>query len=169
MKDIEVRRIAAAEVLPLRRKVLRQGMPPETRSFRETRSRKRFIWVRCAIARSWASPRFSFVRILGSRRSARLAVARNGVDPALQSTAWDRRCCRRRSRFWVRSFAFATGFRPAILWCKARIKAVDFYRRNGWITVGEEFEIANFGPHYHMKWQPTIGAEVERMTRSGKT
>lgn len=36
------------------------------------------------------------------------------------------------------------------LWCNARQPAVEFYRRNGWETVGELFEIPTAGPHYKM-------------------
>lgn len=37
-----------------------------------------------------------------------------------------------------------------LLWCNARTSAVDFYRKQGWKTVSEEFEIRDVGPHYRM-------------------
>jgi GNAT superfamily N-acetyltransferase len=38
----------------------------------------------------------------------------------------------------------------AILWCNARTSAADFYARNGWRIVGEEFDIPTVGPHFRM-------------------
>ena len=36
------------------------------------------------------------------------------------------------------------------LWCFARSHAVPFYVRNGFVVVGEEFEIEGIGPHFTM-------------------
>jgi predicted GNAT family N-acyltransferase len=36
------------------------------------------------------------------------------------------------------------------LWCNAREKAVEFYRRCGFETRGEKFELPGIGPHYYM-------------------
>ena len=35
-------------------------------------------------------------------------------------------------------------------WCNARTGARAFYEREGWSTEGEEFEIAQIGPHFLM-------------------
>jgi GNAT superfamily N-acetyltransferase len=37
-----------------------------------------------------------------------------------------------------------------LLWCNARITAAKFYRRHGFQTVGDEFDIPTVGPHYRM-------------------
>ena len=44
----------------------------------------------------------------------------------------------------------------AILWCNARISAADFYAKNGWRIVGEEFDIPTVGPHFRM-WRTLDG------------
>jgi GNAT superfamily N-acetyltransferase len=36
------------------------------------------------------------------------------------------------------------------LWCNARIGAIDFYARLGWLVSSEEFEIPTVGPHRRM-------------------
>ena len=36
------------------------------------------------------------------------------------------------------------------LWCNARSPAVRFYRRCGWEAVGDEFDIPTAGPHFKM-------------------
>lgn len=37
-----------------------------------------------------------------------------------------------------------------VLWCNARVGALGFYRRLGFETVGDEFEIEGIGPHFVM-------------------
>ena len=44
----------------------------------------------------------------------------------------------------------ATSMRGALMWCNARSGALVFYRRHGFETVGEEFDIKGIGPHYVM-------------------
>jgi N-ethylmaleimide reductase len=36
------------------------------------------------------------------------------------------------------------------LWCNARLRAVAFYERAGWVKIGPMFEIPQIGPHYVM-------------------
>jgi GNAT superfamily N-acetyltransferase len=44
-----------------------------------------------------------------------------------------------------------------VLWCNARVAALNLYLRAGFQTVGEEFDVAGIGPHYRA---------VLRLTRS---
>jgi predicted GNAT family N-acyltransferase len=46
-----------------------------------------------------------------------------------------------------------------LVWCNARLRAASFYRRLGFETAGDPFEIAGIGPHYLM-WRrlPTLYA-----------
>ena len=37
-----------------------------------------------------------------------------------------------------------------LLWCKARLVAVPFYRSLGFQIIGEQYEIEGIGPHYNM-------------------
>ncbi|MBA3272649.1 MAG: GNAT family N-acetyltransferase [Chthoniobacterales bacterium] len=44
------------------------------------------------------------------------------------------------------------------LWCNARTPAVEFYKRNGWVVVSDEFVIETAGPHFKMtRTVPSIG------------
>lgn len=38
----------------------------------------------------------------------------------------------------------------ALIWCNARTSAADFYAKNGWRIVGDEFDIPTVGPHFRM-------------------
>ena len=37
-----------------------------------------------------------------------------------------------------------------LLWCNARLIAVDFYESLGFKIIGEIFDIEGIGPHYYM-------------------
>ena len=37
-----------------------------------------------------------------------------------------------------------------MVWCNARLGAVDFYKSVGFKIIGEIFDIAEIGPHYYM-------------------
>ncbi|MFB6373248.1 MAG: GNAT family N-acetyltransferase, partial [Bradymonadaceae bacterium] len=47
----------------------------------------------------------------------------------------------------------------AIVWCNARTSAEDFYRRHGFETQGEVFEVDEIGPHIVM-WREMPEAVV---------
>lgn len=38
----------------------------------------------------------------------------------------------------------------AILWCNARVFALDFYKKSGYQIIGEEFDVHLIGPHFVM-------------------
>jgi ribosomal protein S18 acetylase RimI-like enzyme len=46
--------------------------------------------------------------------------------------------------------AFARENGARLLWCNARTAAARFYRKLGFETLGEEFEIPDVGPHFRM-------------------
>ena len=37
-----------------------------------------------------------------------------------------------------------------MVWCNARLVAVDFYKSSGFKITGEIFDIVEIGPHYYM-------------------
>lgn len=42
----------------------------------------------------------------------------------------------------------------APMWCNARQAVVPFYTRQGWVPVGDPFDIPPIGPHQRMTWRP---------------
>jgi predicted GNAT family N-acyltransferase len=40
------------------------------------------------------------------------------------------------------------------MWCNARLLAVPFYQRLGWVIVSDAFDIVGIGPHHRMTWEP---------------
>jgi predicted GNAT family N-acyltransferase len=39
-----------------------------------------------------------------------------------------------------------------VVWCNARTSVAGFYRKHGFRTLGEEFEMPGIGPHFFMYW-----------------
>jgi len=50
------------------------------------------------------------------------------------------------------------------LWCNARTPAVPFYKSMGWRIVSDEFEIPTAGPHFVMikEMEPRMNADTRR-------
>ncbi len=38
----------------------------------------------------------------------------------------------------------------SFFWCNARLKAVPFYEKNGWMVISDQFNVPGIGPHHRM-------------------
>lgn len=56
----------------------------------------------------------------------------------------------------LRCIAAAREENAPVLWCNARVRAIELYRREGFVGVGEVFEIAGIGPHWRMRLNLSI-------------
>lgn len=142
-RKIEVRVLALEEVLPLRHALLRAGRPLETARFTgDDAPGTRHLGAYCggellAVASLYVAeiPGRPGIAALQIRGVATKPEARGtGLGTALMSAARD----------------YAQNQGAQILWCNARIAAAEFYRKLGYETVGEQFEIPDVGPHYVM-------------------
>jgi GNAT superfamily N-acetyltransferase len=140
----DIRRITAAETLPLRLEVLRPGRPIETARFPgdEADSTRHFgaffdgQVVGIASVYRAEMPGMPGVAALQLRGMATAPTARGfGLGRALTFACAD--------------FARTSG--AQILWCNARTTAIGFYQKLGFESVGDEFEIPDVGPHYRMR------------------
>lgn len=154
--EIQVRRVTAVDVVPLRRKVLRQGMPAETAIFPGDDEPETFhlgamrngeiVGIATFLVRPYP---------LDAGKARAWQLRGMAVDPVLQGQGVGSKILDCAIDLLRGEIAPRDERRvPAILWCNARIKAVEFYRQNGWITEGEEFDVANIGPHSYMRWLP---------------
>jgi GNAT superfamily N-acetyltransferase len=139
------------EILPLRHRELRPGLPLEAAVFdgdtdASTRHFGAFVdgaAVACAslMARPWHGEPAWQLRGMATRAD----VVRHGLGSAL-----------------LRFVEGAAGD-PPLLWCNARLGAVPFYERQGWTVASARFEIAGVGPHHAMVRRPrTCGAPPKR-------
>jgi GNAT superfamily N-acetyltransferase len=141
---ILIRRISAAETLPLRLAVLRFGRPAESAKFPgdDAPTTWHFGALRNGVLQSIASlftsewPGAPGVPALQLRGMATAPEARGaGLARALVA-----RCVVQAREQGAR-----------LLWCNARTTAAGFYLKLGFETVGPEFDIPEVGPHVLMR------------------
>lgn len=140
-----IKQVNAAAILKVRQAVLRQGLPIEASIFdkdedRHTAHFGAFIGntiIGCASLVRNAHARFTpeFTQIAQLRGMAVLPEHRDGGIGGLLLRA-------------VETKATEDGIE--VLWFNARIKAVPFYEKNGYLREGEAYEIEGVGTHYFM-------------------
>ena len=143
-----VRVINAADTVAIRRIVLRPGFPRETAIFAgddapTTRHFGAFVNERLAgVASIYAAP-------LPERPDAAPALQLRGMAtlPEVRGRGYGR-------ALLEACVAHARGENAALLWCNARTGAAPFYRKHGWMILGDEFDIPTVGPHLSMIFDP---------------
>jgi predicted GNAT family N-acyltransferase len=141
---IEIRCVGAEDVRPIRRRVLRAGLPSPNLAFEGDEARDT-----CHVG--------AFV---DGRLVAVATVIRNPPpdDPAA-TDAWQVRgmatepAARGRGlggELLQRGLEHVQGHGGGLVWCNARIRAVPFYERHGFARKGEVFDIPDIGPHVRM-------------------
>ena len=48
-------------------------------------------------------------------------------------------------------FTFILSNNGQLIWCNARIKAIEFYKKYGFSICSKKFDIPNIGPHFQME------------------
>ena len=66
------------------------------------------------------------------------------VDPGLQRSGVG-------TLLLQRAFGVLEQRRVPLLWCNARVPAVPFYERQGFVAIGEPFDVAGIGMHVVMR------------------
>jgi GNAT superfamily N-acetyltransferase len=142
--DIIVRRASLAELIDLRHAVLRQGLPRSEAVFpgdQDSAARHYGAFrgdqaLCCATlhASEWAGePAYQLRGMATSPEARRMGLGKRVIE------------------FMEQDLRDAGG--TLLMWCNARVPAVEFYRSMGWEVVSDEFEIPTAGPHVRMvKW-----------------
>ncbi|MCW5890141.1 MAG: GNAT family N-acetyltransferase [bacterium] len=137
-----IRRATLDEILALRHVELRPGLPLATARFDGDDAPD--TWhlgafedaaaVACAsfMRQAWEGAGAYQLRGMATRADRR----RRGLGAALL-------------RFAEATIPPATGVH--VLWCNARVAAIDFYRRCGWTVESEVFDVPTVGPHRRMR------------------
>jgi len=143
-----IRAISAAETIEIRWAVLRPGFPRESAVFAgdelaTTRHFGAFDGGRLVgVASIYAAP-------MPERAAAAAARQLRGMAtlPEVRGAGFGR-------ALLDACIADAAENGAALLWCNARTSAVALYRKHGWATLGDEFDIPTVGPHFRM-WMET--------------
>jgi predicted GNAT family N-acyltransferase len=144
-------RVTAQETYPLRQQVLRPhqsiaevGFPgeddPATAHFAQRDAGGRIVGIVTVLRQDPPAPPITAEELLWWRLRG-MATAEDhrgqGVGMALVQAA----------------VAHVAAQQATGLWCNARLSAVGFYRKAGFVTTGEVWEEPGLGPHIRM-WRP---------------
>lgn len=136
--------LTTEQTYDLRGRVLRAGMPPEASQFPHDSQSRHWGWVvggrilSVVTAHPEASPLFD--------AASQWRIRGMATEPAHQGEGLG-------GKVLVEVLAWAKRER-IFLWCNARVKAIPFYERHGFATVGELFDIPTAGLHKVMWVQP---------------
>jgi GNAT superfamily N-acetyltransferase len=137
-EEVEIRPAKSSEIIDLRHRVLRAGLPratalfdgddlPTTKHFAAEHDGK-IIACATMLLNEWNGEPAWQVRGMAVEPNFRgRGIGRELLD-AIESAAGDVR----------------------LLWCNARTSAIEFYRTNGWTIASDEIEIRTAGPHFKM-------------------
>jgi GNAT superfamily N-acetyltransferase len=164
---IKIRRVAVEMILPLRHRILRAGMPPESARFDGDEAETTIHLAALTIAASGRADGevVGCLSLMLNSFNADPAWQLRGmaVDEAHQRSGLGRELMTRAEE------AVAAEGKAGWLWCNARTPAAAFYQKQGWIIVSDVFEIPTAGPHVKMSKKLKCPKPLETIEkRSGK-
>jgi argininosuccinate lyase len=142
--EVDLRRLSAEDVRPVRRRVLRDGLASPGVVF----------------ADDDAPEAFHAGALLEGRPVAVATVVRSAPPGPDDGSAWQVRGMATDVAFRGRGLGgellercveHARGSGGSLVWCNARVRAVAFYERHGFDREGEVFDIEGLGPHVRMR------------------
>lgn len=152
------KRMPVENILPLRAKILRPGLPLKDAEFPcdHLPSVAHFGAIETS-SKKIASVATIYPELLPDIPGTQLFVQKTSEDFLVEETAWRLRGMATDDTFRgqgaggvvlqaVIDHARASGAK--IIWAHARTPAVAFYRRHGFQTFGEEYTLLGVGPHY---------------------
>ena len=141
------RRVEVDEILDLRHRLLRQGLPAEMARFGgdldegtrhygvDAGEGEGIVCCLTLLPSTWqGAPAWQLRGMATETRLQGTGLGKNLVAFAVTD---------------------ALSIQPAwVFWCNARVSAMGFYAGLGWTAESEEFDIAHAGPHLRMAWNP---------------
>ena len=139
--NVVVRRANVEEIVDLRHAVLRQGLPRDAAIFDGDHAESALHFAAVAGGRAICCATFHLNAWEGKPAWQLRGMA---TDPAFRSKGIGKQ---------ILSLAEETirqASQVRMLWCNARTPALEFYKKQGWRVVSEEFFIPTAGPHFRM-------------------
>ena len=143
---ITISRVAVGQIIGLRHRILRAGLPFEAAQFPGDDE-----------ASTWHVGVFY---PLADEKAALVSAASFMLNSYKEEPAWQLRGMATDTAYQGRGFggkllacaevAILKQSKARLFWCNARVPAVRFYERQGWIVDSEEFDIPTAGPHRRM-------------------
>ena len=140
---MDIKKVAAKEIRPLRNLVLRPNLPIETTYYDLDDNKDTF---------HLASIMDNTIISIGTfypENDVQLQT-KNGYRLRGMATHPNYRRKSAATKLMEKSFILLKEKKCDVLWCNARLIAVEFYKSLGFKITGEIFEIPSIGPHYKM-------------------
>jgi|TARA_B110000914_G_scaffold223529_1_gene239199 predicted GNAT family N-acyltransferase len=135
--------VKAEEVRPLRHLVLRPGQSVDT-TYYELDCHEKTIHLAAILNKQVIS-----IATLYPENDLKLK-SKNGYRLRGMATHPKYRRNSAATNLMLESFILLKNKNCDVLWCNARLNAVDFYQSLGFKKIGPEFDIKDIGPHYKM-------------------
>jgi predicted GNAT family N-acyltransferase len=137
--QLTIRRAALDEILPLRHRILREGLPVETAHFPGDEAPTSIHLG--AFTQSGKCVACATLHLNEYDHEPAYQLRGMAVDPTYQ-----------RQQLGSQLLAEIESMTGEVkkLWCNARTPATAFYKKHGWRIVSDEFHIPTAGPHFKM-------------------
>ena len=135
--------VKAEEVRPLRHLVLRPNLPVETTRY-DLDNHKETIHLACIMNKKIIS-----ISTFYPENNSELK-SKNGYRLRGMATHPKYRRMSAATKLILEGLRLLKDQKCDVLWCNARLIAVDFYQSLGFKKIGPEFNIKNIGPHFKM-------------------
>jgi len=145
---MDIKKVAAKEIRPLRNLVLRPNLPIET-TFYDLDDNKDTFHLASIMDNTIIS-----IGTFYPENNVQLQT-KNGYRLRGMATHPNYRRKSAATKLMEKSFVLLKEKKCDILWCNARLIAVEFYKSLGFKIIGEIFDIPSIGPHYKM-YKPII-------------
>ena len=139
-------RVEVGRIIHLRHRILRTGLPLDTASFPGDDAESTWHFA---------------VFLSGKENGEPIGCASFMLNSLDEKPAWQLRGMATEPEFQKRGIGQAllahaegTILKASdvhLFWCNARVPAVGFYEKQGWVCVSEAFEIPTAGPHRRMR------------------
>lgn len=141
-------KVRVEQIIGLRHRVLRQGLPVESAHFKGDDDPK-----------TWHIASFQKGRTTGPMMPKAICCASFMLNYLDEKPAWQLRGMATDTAFQGKGIGqqllqwsemILTPQSARLLWCNARAIAIPFYEKNGWQCISDTFDIPSAGPHRKM-------------------
>ena len=141
--QVEINKVDAEKIRPLRHAELREGQDFSTTSYLKDYEEGTFHMACLVDDKIVTCATFYPEKSIKIKSEKAYRLRGMATDSNFQRKGYA-------SDLMKESFKELTKRECDILWCNARLVAVDFYKSVGFKITGELFDIEGIGPHYYM-------------------
>ena len=141
--QVEINKVDAKKIRPLRHSELRKGQDFSTTSYLKDYEESTFHMACIVDDKTVTCATFYPEKSMKIKSDNAYRLRGMATDSNFQRKGYA-------SDLMEEAFKELTKIDCDIVWCNARLVAVDFYKSVGFKITGELFDIVGIGPHYYM-------------------